>query len=54
MDAPMLTTTPTSKSAVPIQSEMPLVSGEDGLRALEIVDAVYRSCRTGDKVTLGQ
>ena len=32
----------------------PLVSGEDGLRALEIVDAVYRSCRTGDKVTLGQ
>jgi len=30
----------------------PLVSGEDGYRALEIVDAVYRSCRTGDKVTL--
>src|SRR5580658_7273187 len=32
----------------------PLVSGEEGLRALEIVDAVYRSCRTGDKVSLGQ
>ncbi|MGA2594871.1 MAG: Gfo/Idh/MocA family oxidoreductase [Bryobacteraceae bacterium] len=30
----------------------PLVSGEDGYRALEIVDAVYRSCRTGEKVTL--
>src|SRR5208282_5781323 len=25
----------------------PLVSGEEGLRALEIVDAIYRSCRTG-------
>ena len=31
----------------------PLVSGEDGLRALEIVDAIYRSCRTGEKVSLG-
>ena len=30
----------------------PLVSGEDGYRALEIVDAVYRSCRRGEKVTL--
>jgi UDP-N-acetyl-2-amino-2-deoxyglucuronate dehydrogenase len=30
----------------------PLVSGEDGYRALEIVDAVYRSCRTGEKVAL--
>ncbi len=30
----------------------PLVSGEDGLLALEIVDAVYRSCRTGEKVSL--
>lgn len=30
----------------------PLVSGEDGYRALEIVDAIYRSCRTGEKVTL--
>lgn len=28
----------------------PLVAGEEGYEALEIVDAVYRSCRTGDKV----
>jgi len=25
----------------------PLVSGEEGFRALELVDAIYRSCRTG-------
>jgi predicted dehydrogenase len=30
----------------------PLVAGEEGLQALEIVDAVYRSCRSGDKVRL--
>jgi predicted dehydrogenase len=30
----------------------PLVSGEEGYRALELVDAVYRSCRTGEKVVL--
>ena len=30
----------------------PLVSGEEGLQALEVVDAIYRSCRTGQKVTL--
>jgi UDP-N-acetyl-2-amino-2-deoxyglucuronate dehydrogenase len=30
----------------------PLVSGEEGLHALEIVDAIYRSCRTGEKITL--
>jgi predicted dehydrogenase len=30
----------------------PLVSGVEGCQALEIVDAVYRSCRTGTKVTL--
>jgi predicted dehydrogenase len=30
----------------------PLVSGEEGYQALEIVDAVYRSCRSGDKVML--
>jgi len=30
----------------------PLVAGEDGLAALEIVDAVYRSCRAGEKVAL--
>ncbi len=31
----------------------PLVSGEDGLRALEFVLAVYRSAREGRKVVLG-
>jgi len=31
----------------------PLVSGEEGCQALEIVDAVYRSCRSGEKVVLG-
>jgi predicted dehydrogenase len=31
----------------------PLVSGIEGCQALEIVDAVYRSCRSGDKVVLG-
>jgi len=30
----------------------PLVSGEEGYQALELVDAVYRSCRTGAKVVL--
>jgi predicted dehydrogenase len=30
----------------------PLVSGEEGVQALEIVDAIYRSCRTGEKVAL--
>ena len=30
----------------------PLVSGEEGLQALEVVEAVYRSCRTGMKVAL--
>src|SRR5215475_5765063 len=30
----------------------PLVGGEQGYEALELVDAVYRSCRTGEKVTL--
>jgi predicted dehydrogenase len=30
----------------------PLVSGESGLQALEVVDAIYRSCRSGDKVVL--
>jgi predicted dehydrogenase len=32
----------------------PLVSGEEGYRALEIVEAVYRSCRTGQKCILAQ
>jgi predicted dehydrogenase len=31
----------------------PLVSGEEGYQALELVDAVYRSCRTGERVVLG-
>ena len=31
----------------------PLVGGEEGLAALEIVAAVYQSCRTGQKVSLG-
>jgi UDP-N-acetyl-2-amino-2-deoxyglucuronate dehydrogenase len=30
----------------------PLVGGIEGCQALEIVDAVYRSCRTGEKVVL--
>jgi UDP-N-acetyl-2-amino-2-deoxyglucuronate dehydrogenase len=30
----------------------PLVSGEEGYRALELVDAIYRSCRTGAPVHL--
>jgi UDP-N-acetyl-2-amino-2-deoxyglucuronate dehydrogenase len=30
----------------------PKVGGEEGLAALEIVDAIYRSCRTGEKVAL--
>jgi UDP-N-acetyl-2-amino-2-deoxyglucuronate dehydrogenase len=30
----------------------PKVSGEEGYQALEIVDAVYRSCRSGQKVEL--
>ena len=30
----------------------PLVAGEDGCQALEIVEAVYQSCRTGRKVVL--
>ena len=32
----------------------PTVAGEEGYQALEIVDAVYRSCRTGEKVVLGE
>lgn len=30
----------------------PLVGGEDGLRAVRIVEAVYRSCRTGAPVSI--
>jgi UDP-N-acetyl-2-amino-2-deoxyglucuronate dehydrogenase len=31
----------------------PLNSGEEGLRALELVEGIYNSCRSGDKVKLG-
>jgi predicted dehydrogenase len=31
----------------------PLVTGEEGYRALEFVLSVYRSCREGQKVVLG-
>ena len=34
------------------QGRKPLVTGEEGLQALEVVDAIYRSCRTGEKVVL--
>jgi len=30
----------------------PVVSGEEGYRALELVEAIYQSCREGRKVTL--
>jgi predicted dehydrogenase len=30
----------------------PAVSGHDGLLALELVDAIYRACRTGERQTL--
>jgi predicted dehydrogenase len=30
----------------------PLIAGEEGYQALEVVDAIYRSCRTGQKVEL--
>ena len=31
----------------------PIVSGEEGYQALELVDAVYRSCKSGEKVVPG-
>jgi len=34
------------------EGRKPLVSGEEGYQALELVDAIYRSCRTGVKVVL--
>jgi predicted dehydrogenase len=34
------------------QKREPLVSGEEGYRALAVVDAIYRACRTGQKVTV--
>ncbi len=30
----------------------PLVSGEEGCQALEVVEAIYRSCRTGEPVSV--
>ena len=30
----------------------PFIAGEDGYHALEIVDAIYRSCRTGEKTVV--
>jgi len=35
-----------------LRGRQPRVSGEEGYQALEVVDAVYRSCRTGQKVVL--
>jgi UDP-N-acetyl-2-amino-2-deoxyglucuronate dehydrogenase len=34
------------------EGRKPLVSGEEGYRALELVEAIYRSCRQGSKVVL--
>jgi predicted dehydrogenase len=34
------------------QGRQPRVAGEEGYQALEVVDAVYRSCRTAQKVVL--
>lgn len=34
------------------EKRQPLVSGEEGFRTLEIVDAIYRSCRTQQPVSL--
>jgi UDP-N-acetyl-2-amino-2-deoxyglucuronate dehydrogenase len=30
----------------------PLVSGEEGCHALALVDAIYRSCRAGQRIAL--
>jgi predicted dehydrogenase len=30
----------------------PQCSGEEGYQALEVVEAIYRSCRSGEKVVL--
>jgi predicted dehydrogenase len=34
------------------RGRQPLVSGEEGYQALELVEAIYRSCRSGEKVRL--
>ena len=41
---------PLSGAPAPLES---LVSGEEGYQALEIVDAIYRSCRSGERITPG-
>jgi predicted dehydrogenase len=35
------------------QGRKPQCAGEEGYQALEVVDAIYRSCRSGEKVVLG-
>lgn len=35
------------------EKRKPLVSGVEGYEALQLVEAIYRSCRTGEKVTPG-
>jgi predicted dehydrogenase len=35
-----------------VSRRRPLVAGEDGLAAVEVVDAIYQSCRSGKRVTL--
>ncbi|MCX6625051.1 MAG: Gfo/Idh/MocA family oxidoreductase [Acidobacteria bacterium] len=32
----------------------PLISGEEGCRALEVVVSAYQSCREGRKIVLGE
>ena len=34
------------------QRRQPLVSGEAGLQAVAVVDAIYRSCRSGERIVL--
>jgi UDP-N-acetyl-2-amino-2-deoxyglucuronate dehydrogenase len=34
------------------EKRAPLVSGDSGYQAMEIVDAIYRSCRTSDRIRL--
>ena len=36
-----------------VQGKKPLIDGEQGYRALEIVLSIYRSCQEGRKITLG-
>jgi predicted dehydrogenase len=35
-----------------VDKRRPLIAGEDGLAAVEIVDAIYRSCRSGQVVQM--